>query len=240
MVEARILGPHRVIAAWAEAALPRAVAALQGADRRAGGTWAVGLDLLDNDAAGTVGGVPFPWDVLGLVPEPLHRAQLSTIYPGYPRPDPAEPDSANPYRLTRDAAHLDGLLPVGPDKRRMVKEPHAWIVGVPLTDNPAAPLVVWPGSAAILRAGLLAALAPHPQADWSDIDVTDAYVAARRQVFDTCPRVEMPVKRGQATLLHRLCLHGVAPWGASAETTPRIIAYFRPQLATVRDWLADP
>lgn len=238
MVEARILGPYPALAAWAAAALPVAQAALAAEPRRAGGTWAVGLDLLDNDCAGTVAGTSLPWGGLGLAPEPLHRAQLSTIYPGYPRADAGEPDAANRYRLTRDAAHLDGLLPIGPDKRRMVKEPHGWILGISLTDVQAAPLVVWPGSAAILRAGLRAALAPHPPRDWADIDVTDAYIAARRTAFATCPRVEMPVRRGQATLLHRLCLHGVAPWGDSDEVQARIIAYFRPQLTSVQDWLA--
>ena len=239
MVDARVIGPDPAIAAWAEAALPRAVAALAGADRRAGGTWAVGLDLLDNDPAGGIAGVPLPWGVLGLAPEPLHRAQLSTVHPGYPRPDPGEPASANAWRLIRDAAHLDGLLPIGPDKRRRVKEPHAWILGLPLTDNPAAPLVVWPGSATILRTALLTALHPHPPETWPEVDVTDAYIAARRHVLNTCRRVELPVRRGQATLLHRLCLHGVAPWGDSAETTPRIIAYFRPQLSSVQAWLAE-
>jgi hypothetical protein len=237
MVEARILGPDPAIAAWAQAALPVAQAALTGVDLRAGGTWAVGLDLLANDPAGTVAGVPLPWEALGLTETPLHRAQLSAVYPGYPRADAGEPASANAYRLTRDAAHLDGLLPTGPDKRRMIKEPHAWILGVPLTDNPASPLVVWLGSAAILRDALLAALSPHPPETWADIDVTEAYIAARRRVFATCPRVEMPARRGQATLLHRLCLHGVAPWGDCPETTTRIIAYFRPQLPVVQDWL---
>ncbi len=52
------------------------------------------------------------------------------------------------FRLNRDAAHLDGLLPIGPDKRRMVKEPHAWILGLPLNacGAGASPLVVWEGS----------------------------------------------------------------------------------------------
>ena len=238
MVDARILGPDPAIAAWAAAALPLATAALAAEPRRAGGTWTVGLDLLDNAPDGSVTGTPLPWSVLGLTPEPLHRAQLSTVHPGYPRPDDGEPASANAYRLTRDAAHLDGLLAEGPDKRRKIREPHGWILGIPLTDNAAAPLVVWPGSAAILRAALLAALRRHPPEDWPDIDVTDAYTSARRQVFATCPRVELPVKRGQATLLHRLTLHGVAPWGDNPETTQRIIAYFRPQLASVEDWLA--
>ncbi len=242
MVDARILCPDPAIAAWAKAALPIAQTALAGQARRAGGTWVVGLDLLDSDDLGSVAGVALPWGILGLAPVPLHRAQLSAMYPAYPMPDPGEPDSANRFRLTRDAAHLDGLLALGPEKQRMIKEPHAWILGVPLTDICAAPLVVWPGSAAILRAALLTALAPYPPATWGDIDVTEAYIAARRTVFATCPRVELPVKRGQATLLHRLCLHGVAPWANNraldAEASPRIIAYFRPQLTSVQEWLA--
>jgi len=238
MKDARILGPDPAIADWAAAALPVAQAALAAADLRAGGTWAVGLDLLDNDSTGAVAGVALPWDAFGLTPVPLHRAQLSTVHPGYPRPDPGEAESANRYRLTRDAAHLDGLLPTGPARHRMIKEPHAWILGLPLTDNPAAPLVVWQGSAAILRKALTAALAPHPPQTWADIDVTDAYTTARKRIFATCARVELPVRRGQATLLHRLCLHGVAPWGDNPDPTPRIIAYFRPQLTSVQDWLA--
>ena len=56
----------------------------------------------------------------------------------------------------RDAAHLDGVLPVGSDKRRMVKEPHAWIVGLSLNaaDAGAAPLVVWEGSHLVMGAAL--------------------------------------------------------------------------------------
>jgi len=181
-----------------------------------------------------------PWDALDLTPTRLHRAQVSAVYPGYPQPDPDDTPTAHRYRLTRDAAHLDGLLPLGPDRRRKIKEPHAWILGLPLTDCPASPLVVWPGSAAVLRAALRAALAPHDPASWADIDVTDAYTAARKQVFDTCPRVELPVKAGQATLLHRLTLHGVAPWAPSCRDPDRIIAYFRPELPSVQDWITAP
>jgi len=237
VVEFRILGPDPAIGAWAAAALPRAVAALQGQPRRAGGTWAVGLDLLDNDPTGAVGGVALPWGAVGLTPEPLHRAQISAVYPGYPLADDAEPESANRFRLTRDAAHLDGLLAVGPGKRRMVKEPHGWILGLPLTDCAASPLVVWQGSVAIIRHALTRAFEGHPQDRWGDVDVTEAYAAARREVFATCRRVELPVARGQATVLHRLCLHGVAPWPAGVTGEGRLIAYFRPQLASVARWI---
>ena len=235
------IGVSSEIAAWSAAALPLAVQALaaSGEPLRCGGTWAVGLDLLPNDAAGRVGGVDFPWADVGLVPEPLHKAQLSAIYPGYPQPSPDETASAFGFRLNRDAAHLDGLLPVGADRQRMVKEPHAWILGLPLNLSNAAPLVVWQGSHEVLRAALLAALAPHPPEVWGDIDLSEAYAAARRRVFETCKRVAVPVLPGQATRLHRLTLHGVAPWAADATAPPegRIIAYFRPQLASVRDWL---
>lgn len=237
----RRIGPTPGLVAWAAAARPLAEAALAATTEplRCGGTWAVGLDLLPNDASGRIAGVDLPWADLGLPPEPLHRAQLSTIHPGYPQPSPEESPSAFAFRRTRDAAHLDGLLPVGPSRQRMVKEPHGWILGLALTATPAAPLVVWEGSHLILARALRQALAPHPTGLWDQIDLTAAYGAARRQVLDQCRRVELPIGPGEATLLHRLTLHGVAPWsGPAAE--PRIIAYFRPLLASVEAWLLRP
>lgn len=233
----------RAIADWARAARGPAIAALA-ADpepRRHGGTWAVGLDLLPNDATGAIAGLPLPWKDLGLPPQPLHRAQLSTVFPGYPQRDPGESDAAFAFRRDRDAAHLDGLLPIGPDKRRMMKEPHAWVLGLALTEARGAPLVVWEGSAPILRAALAQALAHHPPETWADIDLTAAYAEARRQVFATCPRVELPQSPGEAVILHRMTLHGVAPW-ADQPCPPegRIIAYFRPLMPSVADWLAAP
>ncbi|MBI1171344.1 hypothetical protein GC209_08085 [bacterium] len=242
----RHIGPTPGLVAWAEAARRAAISALAQTTEplRCGGTWAVGLDLLPNDRAGRIGGVDLPWADLGLAPEPLHRAQLSTVHPGYPRPSDEESPAAFAFRRNRDAAHLDGLLPVGPARHRMVKEPHGWILGVALNacDADASPLVVWEGSAVILRAALIAALAPHPPETWGEVDLTKAYGAARRKVFDTCRRVVLPLRPGQATLLHRLTLHGVAPWaeGASAPPEGRIIAYFRPLLPSVRDWLERP
>ena len=237
----KILGPTAAIKAWAEAALPVAKTALaESSDPlRCGGTWAVGLDLLPNDTAGSVGGVDLPWADLGLAPEPLHKAQLSTIFAGYPQPSTEESASAYAFRLNRDAAHLDGLLPMGPQRLRMVKEPHAWILGLPLNVSDASPLVVWEGSHLILQAALHKALSPHPPETWGDVDVTQAYADARRRIFDTCPRIELPTRPGSATLLHRLTLHGVAPWVASAKAPPegRIIAYFRPVMSSVQDWL---
>lgn len=239
------IGPDPAIAAWAAAALPVAKAALAASgERRCGGTWTVGLDLLGNDRAGRVGGRAFPWEVLPLAPENLHRGQLSAVYPGYPQPSGEENEAAHGFRLRRDAAHLDGLLPIGPGRRRMVKEPHGWILGLPLNDCDAgaSPLVVWEGSHEILRAALKEALAPHPASQWADVDLTEAYAAARARIFATCRRVELPARPGEATLLHRLTLHGVAPWaeGARAPAEGRIIAYFRPLMGSVEAWLNGP
>lgn len=244
-----MVGWHRLrhpdIAAWAEAARPLAEQVLARSDEawRCGGTWFVGVDALPNTPHGAVNGATFPWQAVGLAPEPLHPAQLSVIRPGYPQPSAAETPAAFAFRRDRDAAHLDGLI-ADAAKRRRVVEPHGWILGMALNacDAGAAPLVVWEGSHEVMRAALHAAFAPHPPEIWADVDITDAYVAARKQIFETCHRVELPSQPGEAILLHRLTLHGVAPWADGAQAPPagRMIAYFRPQLTQVSDWLLQP
>ena len=247
MVEARhgsgwaLIGPDPRIATWAAAAQRLALTTLAASSQawRCGGTWFVGVDALPNGPDGTIGDAAFPWGALPLAPTPLHQGQLSVIRPGYPQPSDTESPAAFAYRQRRDAAHLDGLLPIA---GRMVKEPHGWILGLPLTDSAAAPLVVWDGSHQVMRHALQAALAPHPPARWGDIDITAAYKAARQTVFDTCRRIPLPARAGEATLLHRLTLHGVVPWqdGDSAPPEGRMIAYFRPEMASVADWLTQP
>ena len=235
------LGPDPQIAAWARAALPVARAVIAGSAElwRCGGTWFVGVDTLPNAPDGAIGGVAFPWCALPLAPVPLHCAQLSVIRPGYPQPSADETPAAFAFRQHRDAAHLDGLLATDPDRRRKVREPHGWILGLPLTTIRAAPLVVWDGSHRIMAQALQDALRPHPPDLWGDFDLTEAYQTARAQVFATCRRIELPAAAGQATVLHRLTIHGVAPWHG-ADQGDRIIAYFRPMLASVADWLMDP
>ncbi|MBL4768730.1 MAG: hypothetical protein JKY94_13660 [Rhodobacteraceae bacterium] len=213
------------------------------------GSWFVGVDVLDNDPVGRVAGsqpltgpaITFIATHIGAMP-PLHRAQVSVISPGYPRLRAGESDAAFGYRQNRDAAHVDGLLAVGPERRRKIREPHSFILGLPLTkaSADAAPLVVWQGSHHIMRAAFISVLADHDPATWSDIDITDAYTTARRLIFETCPRVLLPANPGETTLLHRLTLHGVAPWGdtATADKDGRMIAYFRPKMTNVNDWLA--
>lgn len=235
------------LAAWAAAARPAAEATLHDPELRArwlrcGGTWFAGVHALPNDAAGAVpeSGVPplagapidFIRDMLGLPGLPLDRAQVSICFPGYPQPWEGESEAAFRYRRDRDAAHVDGLIRVDPGRRRRLGERHAFILGIPLTETlaDAAPFTVYEGSHEIMRRAFRARLAGIDPARWRDEDITETYHAARREVFETCPRVTVHARPGEAYLAHRLLLHGVAPWGASAETRPRMIAYFRPEL----------
>ncbi len=236
----QLIDHHPAIAAWAKAAHALALETLATRPEpwRCGGTWLVGVDALPNDASGAVPGAAFPWAALPLPPEPLHPAQLSVIKPGYPRPSPTESEPAFKYRQIRDAAHLDGLL-MQPDGARMMQEPHHWILGLPLNESDASPLVVWDGSHEIMRSALTRALSQTPPVDWGTVDLNPAYQAARRDIFATCTRRVVLARPGQATLLHRLTLHGVAPWQNKQTAPPegRMIAYLRPQMASVQHWL---
>ncbi|MBF9033670.1 hypothetical protein HKCCE2091_05415 [Rhodobacterales bacterium HKCCE2091] len=214
---------------------------------RQGGTWFAGVDALPNDEAGRVGqGPPLSGAALADAetvagPLPLHPAQVSVVMPGYPAREPDETDAQHRYRRIRAAAHLDGLK-ADAEGRRRVSEPHAWILGLPLDPmRPGrSPLVVWEGSHEIIRDGLSRALAPHPSDTWGSVDVTDAYRAARLEVFERCRRVEVTAERGEAILLHRLAIHGIAPW-EGAGGAPRAAIYFRPILpGGVADWLSLP
>ena len=75
----------------------KAVLLEQGDDDKASASVTdVGVDALPNDENGAIGGVPLqgPWE--GLMPwiTPLHQAQVSVVYPSYPRRD-AEESEAN-------------------------------------------------------------------------------------------------------------------------------------------------
>lgn len=232
--------------AWVAAALPAARAAVADPRNahwlRCGGTWFAGVNILPNVAEGRVAGGP-PLDgpamdllrALGLAGLPLDRAQVSVVHPGYPRPREGESDAAFRYRCDRDAAHVDGLLPIGPDRRRMAKEMHGYILGLPLAeaDPDAAPLVVWEGSHRLVADAFRSALSGHPPEDWPAVDLTETYHAARRAIFETCRRVPVHARPGAASLIHPLSLHGVAPWapGAEAGGDGRMVAYFRPQVS---------
>lgn len=240
---------------WVRAALPVARARVADPDMqhwlRHGGTWFVGVDALPNDARGAVGdtgplrGAAFDLACALYGDLPLHPGQVSVTYPGYPRADDSESEAAFRFRLKRDAAHVDGLLPTGPERQRHLMERHAYILGLPLTacGAGASPLTVWPGSHRIMRAVFEEAFGDVPHEDWDSVDVTEIYKQARRTVFDTCERVEVPAQPGQAYVLHRHLLHGVAPWsdGASAPDDGRMIVYFRPEWPEAGDqWLTAP
>ncbi|MGI9481702.1 MAG: hypothetical protein ACR2OR_05005 [Hyphomicrobiales bacterium] len=240
---------------WIEAALPVARKAAHAPEYaewlRCGGTWFAGVNALDNDATGAVPGGPplsgegveFIQNVLGLDDFEWDRGQISICYPGYPKPMESEPETAFKYRLKRDAAHVDGLHPVGPERRRYLREMHGFLLGLPLVeaDAGAAPFVVWEGSHEIMRKMFAEFFGGLEPAEWADVDATEAYHAARRRATDTCRRVEITAAPGEAYLVHRFALHGVAPWanGAQAGADGRMIAYFRPAQDDARRWLGD-
>ncbi|MCC5974253.1 MAG: hypothetical protein JJT81_09390 [Rubellimicrobium sp.] len=238
------------VARWAVAArvLARSVTAdpaMQARWLRHGGTWFVGVDALPNGPDGTVDGVPLPgaWRSVTGWTGPLHPAQLSVVHPGYPGRDPDESEAQHRFRRDRDAAHLDGLLPEGPGRRRFLREPHAFIAGFPLTEmtEETGPFVVWDGSHAVIRAALGARLAGVAPDEWAQVDLTDLYMATRRRVFETCPRRVVTAQPGETILAHRLSIHGVGGWadGVPGPEGGRMIVWFRPILPDPGDWLAE-
>lgn len=238
---------------WLKHATPAALATAQDPALRAqwlrhGGTWFAGVNVLRNDETGAVAGSgPLAGDAITFVeaqfgPQVWDQAQISVVYPGYPRQDTGESDAAHGYRKRRDAAHVDGLLPVGPDRRRHLHEPHGFVLGLPMTrtGEGASPLTVWNGSHKKMQAAFRQRLAKVAPGDWADEDLTETYHVARRDCFATCDRIELPAQPGEAYLVHRLALHGVAAWkdNAKAPASGRVVAYFRPELQQIEDWLA--
>ncbi|EBA16368.1 hypothetical protein RSK20926_21624 [Roseobacter sp. SK209-2-6] len=244
------------ILTWAQQALPMGQAAARNPEHQhwmdCEGTWFIGVDALENFPDGSLpdgtplkgNAVEFIKEHLGALPA-LHRAQLSITYPGYPKPRAGEGEAAFGYRLRRDAAHVDGVKMFGDSRNRRVEEPHAWVLGIPLnlSSPQAAPLVIWEGSHEVMRRGFSAAYKGIEPEEWHLVDVTEAYKAARAEVFETCKRVTVFAKPGESYLMHRLCLHGVALWAPEApeQAEGRAIAYFRPDLVGgVPAWLSLP
>jgi hypothetical protein len=252
----RRFGHDPQIAEWVARTLPQARLAVASSGNaewlRSGGTWFAGVNVLPNDARGMVpGGLPLAGDVLRFIGSELgfarpefEQGQVSVCYPGYPKPMAGESDSAFAYRRDRAAAHLDGLVPEGPERRRHLRETHSFLLGIPMVEASAAasPFVIWEGSHEILRAALRAAFADLPPETWGDVDVTEAYHEARRRIFAECPMVEIMAKPGEAYLVHRLALHGMARWRETATAGPdgRMIVYFRPILFGPEEWLEAP
>jgi len=248
------------VAGWAEKARPVAGETLDDPDLRrlwlrCGGTWFAGVNALANGPDGGLAArsipplkgpaVDFIAQTLGFSEFAWDRAQVSICFPGYPRRGEGEIDAVFHFRRDRDAAHVDGLRRTDPGRRRNLDETHGFILGLPLSDAPAgaAPFVVYEGSHEIVRAALKDRLAGIAPTGWAAEDITEAYVAARRRCFLTCPRVTLPARPGESYIVHRLCLHGVAPWAGDAVAGRRMIAYFRPDPlpgASPEWWLERP
>jgi hypothetical protein len=204
---------------------------------RHGRSWFVGVDALPNDERGQLsGGPPLAGNAIEFAHEqfgfagPWHKGQLSVCYPGYPQRDAQESEAQHNFRLTRDAAHVDGLHAEGPARRRHFREAHLFILGIPLsaTSREASPLVVWEGSHLIMGAMFKSIFAGLPVERHAEVDVTDVYHAARKRCFETCRRMIVNSQPGEAYIVHKHALHGVAPWITSSGDAPRMIAYFRP------------
>ncbi len=241
---------------WVDCVMPYAKAAVTAPENsewlRCDGTWFVGVNLLPNDSHGRVGNsdaiggqaISFLKQNSSVAGLHLDKAQISVCYPGYPKPSITESDSLHRYRLNRDGAHLDGLLAIGKNRRRYLKEPHAYILGIPMTDFnvDAAPPIIWQSSHKLVRTAFSEAFSDIPQEHWADIDITDIYHNLRKEIFEKCPRIQLELKRGECVLVHRLALHGIAPWGetATASQDGRMICYFRPTFTNPKDWLCAP
>ena len=109
-------------------------------------------------------------------------------------------------------------------------------------DAEASPFVVWEGAHEIVRKSFVERFDGLSPELWGDEDVTETYHQTRRVVFETCKRVKVTARPGEAFVVHRLMLHGVAPWvkTASAGEDGRMILYFRPAFGGPSNWLTDP
>lgn len=225
------------LAAWVKHTRPQAIQAANNPENRTNwlrcqGTWFAGVNVLQDYA-------PLKGPVLKAAQNIMCQdkfdwglGQISTCYKGYPKQDNKETDGMFNYRRNRDFAHLDGLKAVGPNRLRKMDEFHSFILGIPLNETPAkaAPFVIWQGSHKIFRDMLVKAYADTLPDEWPQIDITGIYQQTRAEIFETCKRVELHVKPGEAYIAHRFALHGMAAWGKDLDGPEegRMIAYFRP------------
>jgi len=129
-----------------------------------------------------------------------------------------------------------------------------WFVGLDVLPNDAAgriagavlpwdelglePVALHPAQVSIVRAG-------YPQPSASESDAAFRFRLNRDSAhldgLIAEGRVVVPGRVGEAVVLHRLLIHGVAPWaeGAQAAAPGRSIAYFRPVMGSVAEWLSE-
>ena len=246
------------VLAWASAAEEAALASaldreLRERWLRCDGTWFAGVNALGNAPDGSIARADVPalaGAALRFVegyagPFALDSAQVSIVYPGYPRQGAEESEAAFRYRLRRHGAHVDGFERIMPERRRRLSELHGFVVGVPLvrTVGQASPLSVWEGSHEVFRSTFREAFDGVDPGCWRKLDCTDAYGRARAECFESCARVSVAALPGEAYIVHRLALHGIGPWEAASSVPPRIVAYFRPEMegeGLPERWLFDP
>jgi len=208
------------------------------------GTWFVGVDALENDTNGALGEIslsgPFESLMKRTEARGLHAAHVSIIFEGYPKPRDQESESSFNFRLKRDAAHVDGLIADFPGGPRKLKEPHAYVLGIPLNQAPkgASPVVVWEGSHHLISKAFNSLFLNRDPEKWKDLDVREVYMQTRKSIFEKCKRRVLHANLGESYMIHRLCLHGISPWEFEIKNfnEGRKIAYFRPELQNLADW----
>jgi hypothetical protein len=208
------------------------------------GTWFVGVDALDNNPDGTLDEVPLQGPFENLMKRStvhgLHPAQVSIIFEGYPKPRDQESESSFNFRHKRDAAHIDGLIADFPGGPRKLKEPHAYVLGIPLNQVPkgASPVVVWEGSHHLISEAFERFFLNRTPHEWRDIDIREVYFETRKSIFKKCIRRILHANVGESYMVHRLCLHGISPWNSKIKNfyAGRRIAYFRPELKDIANW----
>jgi len=208
------------------------------------GTWFVGVDALENDTDGALGEIslsgPFESLMKHTETRGLHAAQVSIIFEGYPKPRDQESESSFNFRLKRDAAHVDGLIADFPGGPRKLKEPHAYVLGIPLNQAPkgASPVVVWEGSHHLISKAFKRFFMNKNPEEWADLDVREVYKQTRKSIFEKCKRRVLHANLGECYMIHRLCLHGISTWDSEIKNfnEGRKIAYFRPELQHLARW----
>ncbi len=217
------------------------------------GTWFVGVNVLPNDGRGRVNAGPtltgaaanFLAKYLKADLGAFDKAQLSIVRAGYPQADKHETKAALAYRRDRDAAHIDGLLKDAVAAGRYAREYHHYLWAIALHDGSlcTSPLVVWRGSHRLIQDSFRRFFADKDIESISQYDVSECYAATRKQVFEQCERVALPLQRGQSVVAHRFLLHGTAPWSRSQrgikQTDARGLCFFRPELKDLHRWLHD-
>ena len=124
-----VFDSDRQVTAWARAAEQQArdIAAdpaVKAANLRHGETWFVGVDALPNGPDGSIAGVPLtgPWHDHITAPASWHPAQLSIVYPGYPKQDVGESHSGAAAEPVKRCT-VDGLARQSPHHGRGISRP---------------------------------------------------------------------------------------------------------------------